>query len=50
MDKKISKATPQQAMEYPGVALKEADNNKDTECLQKHSTKDLNNNPRNNDL
>lgn len=50
MDKKDSKATPQQAMEYPGVALNDADNNKDTECLQKQSTKELNNNPRNNDL
>ncbi len=48
--KKDLKATPEQAMEYPGVALNDADNNKDTECLQKQSTKDLNNNPRNNDL
>ena len=47
---KDKKATPEQAMEYPGVALNEADKNKDTECLQKQSTKDLNNNPRNHDL
>ncbi|MDE6263602.1 MAG: hypothetical protein K2M11_00505 [Paramuribaculum sp.] len=47
---KDKKATPEQAMEYPGVALNEADKTKDTECLQNQSTKDLNNTPRTHDL
>lgn len=50
MDKENEKkATVEQALEYPGVAKNEADNDKNTECLQKQSTKELNNNPRNND-
>ncbi len=48
--KKENKATVEQALEYPGVAQNEADNDKNTECLQKQSTEDLNNNPRNNEL
>ncbi len=34
---------------YPGVAVNRADNNKDTEKLQKERTCTLNNNPRNDD-
>ena len=32
---KENKATVEQALEYPGVAQNEADNDKNTECLQK---------------
>lgn len=43
------KATDEQAMEYPGVAVNKADNDKITEALEKERTATLNNNPRNDD-
>lgn len=49
-EKDPKKATAQEAMEYPGVALDTADGNEVTEKLEKQSTKELNNNPRNTDM
>lgn len=50
-DKKAAKATSEKAaMEYPGVANNIADDEKVTPCLEKQSVKELNNNPRNNDM
>ncbi|MDE5687624.1 MAG: hypothetical protein K2I18_03240 [Paramuribaculum sp.] len=48
--KEENKATGKEAMEYPGVAINKADNDKNNECLQKQSTKELNNNPRNDEM
>lgn len=45
--KSAEKNTPSQS--YPGVAVNEGDNNKDTHKLQKERTATLNNNPRNDD-
>lgn len=45
----IKKATDEQAMEYPGVAINKSDNDKVSEKLEKERTETLNNNPRNND-
>ena len=47
-NKKTVRATDEQAMEYPGVARSEGDT--PTPCHEKEATKELNNNPRNNDL
>ncbi|MBD5244577.1 MAG: hypothetical protein HDS57_03830 [Barnesiella sp.] len=49
-EKDSQQATPQEAMEYPGVALNTADNDAVSEKLEKQSTKELNNNPRNTDM
>lgn len=51
MDKNKDSKTQEakDALNYPGVALNEADDNKVTEKLQKESTCELNNNPRSND-
>lgn len=43
-DKKLNEAE----MEYPGVAINEADKDKDGEKLVEERTDALNNNPRNN--
>ena len=48
--KKCTKATPEEALEYPGVAVNEADNDKNTPKLHKQATCELNNNPRNDDM
>lgn len=48
--KKDKKVADDPIKEYPGVAVNKADNDKDDECLQKQSTKQLNNNPRNHDM
>ncbi|WP_303427448.1 hypothetical protein [uncultured Duncaniella sp.] len=48
--KETNKATVSESLEYPGVALNQSDKNKVTEELEKQSTKELNNNPRNNDM
>lgn len=53
MDKKtpshISKKVKEE-LDYPGVAINHADKDKTTPELVKEDVKDLNNNPRNNDL
>lgn len=45
--KTAEKTTPSQS--YPGVAINEGDDGKDTRELQKERTATLNNNPRNSD-
>lgn len=46
MDKKQDKASKI----YPGVGVDQADHDKTTPRLVKQETKELNNNPRNNDI
>lgn len=48
--KQTQQATVEQSLEYPGVAKNQADKDKVTPCLEKQSTKELNNNPRNDDM
>lgn len=38
------------ALDYPGVATDRADDDKTTPCMVKEDVKELNNNPRNNDM
>lgn len=48
--KKVSEATVEDALDYSGVAIDKADNDKTDSDLVKEMTKEINNNPRNNDL
>lgn len=48
MDKK--EQLEQAELDYPGVAVNVADNEKDTPGLEKERTCTLNNNPRNSDM
>lgn len=41
----MSKTTDEK--KYPGAAIDAADNDKENRCLEKQYTKELNNNPRN---
>lgn len=52
MDTKTSqhKTRTEEALDYPGVAVDRADNDKTDSKLVKEDVKDLNNNPRNNDI
>lgn len=52
MEKKTKSTGKQKAEgleDYPGVAINEADKDKENPCLVKERTKTLNNNPRNDD-
>lgn len=50
MNKKHDITAAEAQQNYPGAGTDKADNNKVTPKLVKEETKDLNNNPRNNDI
>lgn len=49
-DKHMSKKSIDDALDYAGVAINQADDNKVNDTLVRERTKEMNNNPRNNDL
>lgn len=49
-DEKKAEQSVQDALDYPGVAINDGDDEKENKELVKERTKTLNNNPRNNDL